>query len=123
MLERVTFHGHIENIADAFAVADIFAYPLTPGSYVTSEKALQEAMWVGVPPVLLEGTAASGWIDHGVTGFIARDIADFARILALLSADPALRRRIGRPPAPKRGAVSTRLATPWRWPRFFPSFC
>ncbi len=95
VLERVTFHGHIENIADAFAVADIFAYPLTPGSYVTSEKALQEAMWVGVPPVLLEGTAASGWIDHGVTGFIARDIADFARILALLSADPALRRRIG----------------------------
>lgn len=95
VLERVAFHGHVENIADAFAEADIFAYPLTPGSYVTSEKALQEAMWVGVPPVLLEGTAASGWINHGVTGFIARDIADFARILALLSADPTLRRRIG----------------------------
>jgi hypothetical protein len=95
VLERVTFHGHVENIAKAFAEADIFAYPLTPGSYVTSEKALQEAMWVGLPPVLLEGTAASGWIDHGVTGFIARDIADFARTLAQLSADPALRRRIG----------------------------
>lgn len=94
-LERVFFHGHVENIADAFAEADIFAYPLTPGSYVTSEKALQEAMWVGVPPVLLEGTAASGWIDHGVTGFIARDTSDFARILERLSADPALRRRIG----------------------------
>ncbi|UCU92222.1 glycosyltransferase family 4 protein [Hydrogenophaga taeniospiralis] len=94
-LERVTFHGHVEQIADAFAKADIFAYPLAPGSYVTSEKALQEAMWAGLPSVLIEGTAATGWIEHGVTGFIAQDCQDFVLRLKQLANDPVLRRRIG----------------------------
>jgi hypothetical protein len=93
--DRISLHGHVESIDQAFSNADIFAYPLAPGSYVTSEKALQEAMWVGLPAILLEGTAATGWIEDGVTGFIARDIADFTRILARLAADPLLRQSVG----------------------------
>lgn len=92
---RVRFHGHVENIAEAFAEADIFAYPLAAGSYVTSEKALQEAMWAGLPPVLLAGTAATGWIEHGVTGFVAQDCDAFAAALVRLAEDGALRARIG----------------------------
>ena len=95
VLERVTFHGHVEQIAEAFAEADIFAYPLAPGSYVTSEKALQEAMWAGLPSVLIEGTAATGWIEHGITGFVAQDCHDFVLRLKQLVDDPILRRRIG----------------------------
>ncbi|PZF77910.1 hypothetical protein DK847_05640 [Aestuariivirga litoralis] len=92
---RVRFHGHVENIAEAFAEADIFAYPLAAGSYVTSEKALQEAMWAGLPPVLLAGTAATGWIEEGVTGFVAQDCNGFAAALMRLAGDGALRSRIG----------------------------
>lgn len=95
VLDCVTFHGHVEDIAGAFAKADIFAYPLAPGSYVTSEKALQEAMWVGIPPVLMAGTAATGWIEHDVTGFVCHDVADFSATLKRLASDPSLRRRIG----------------------------
>ena len=95
VLDCVTFHGHVEDIAGAFAQADIFAYPLAPGSYVTSEKALQEAMWVGIPPVLMAGTAATGWIEHDVTGFVCHDVADFSATLKRLASDPSLRRRIG----------------------------
>lgn len=91
----VTFHGHVENISSALANADIFAYPLALGSYVTSEKALQEAMWAGLPPVLLTGTAAVGWIQDGITGFVAQDIDTFSAILRLLSLDRMLRKRIG----------------------------
>jgi glycosyltransferase involved in cell wall biosynthesis len=95
VLERVTFHGHVEQLADAFAEADIFAYPLAPGSYVTSEKALQEAMWAGLPSVLIKGTAATGWIEHGVTGFIEQDCHDFVLRLKELADNPVLRRHIG----------------------------
>jgi hypothetical protein len=94
--ERVTLHGHVENLAEAFAEADIFAYPLTPGTYVTSEKALQEAMWVGIPPVLLEGTAAVGWVESGVTGFVAPDVEAFAAQIERLASDTQLRARMGR---------------------------
>jgi glycosyltransferase involved in cell wall biosynthesis len=95
VLGSVSFHGHVEDIAGAFAQADIFAYPLAPGSYVTSEKALQEAMWAGIPPVLMAGTAATGWIEHEVTGFICSNVTDFAKTLKRLAGDPSLRRRIG----------------------------
>ncbi|CAN1536773.1 GT4_PimA-like domain containing protein [Burkholderiaceae bacterium] len=95
VLDCVSFHGHVENIAGAFALADIFAYPLAPGSYVTSEKALQEAMWAGIPPVLMAGTAATGWIEHNVTGFICNNVTDFVTTLRRLASDPSLRRRIG----------------------------
>jgi L-malate glycosyltransferase len=93
--DRVTLHGHVERIADVLATADLFAYPLVPGSSVTSEKSLQEAMWVGLPPVLLEGTASVGWIEHGATGLVAPDLATFAAHVDGLADDPTLRHRIG----------------------------
>jgi L-malate glycosyltransferase len=95
VLERVAIHGHIEDLRVAFAESDIFTYPLTPGSSATSEKALQEAMWVGLPPVLLAGTAAVGWVEPGNTGFIEPDPESFASTVDRLASDTALRRRIG----------------------------
>jgi glycosyltransferase involved in cell wall biosynthesis len=92
---RVSLHGHVESISQALSNADIFAYPLAPGSYVTSEKALQEAMWIGLPVVVLDGTAATGWIEDGVTGFVAHDITDFSRVILRLAADAALRHKVG----------------------------
>jgi glycosyltransferase involved in cell wall biosynthesis len=93
--DRVTLHGHVEQLTDVFAEADVFAAPLPPGTYVTSEKTLQEAMWVGVPPVLLEGTAAVGWIEPEVTGLVAADVATFAHAVDRLAADAVMRRRLG----------------------------
>lgn len=93
--ERVNLRGHVEDLRDAFGEADLFAYPLTPNSSATSEKALQEAMWVGVPPVLLTGTAAVGWLEPGVTGLVAPDVAAFAAEIDRLASDSALRRRVG----------------------------
>ena len=95
ILERVSFHGHVEQIADAFAEADIFAYPLALGSSAASEKSLQEAMWAGLPCVVMAGTAATGWIKHGVTGFITNNCDEFVLTLKQLVDDHVLRRRIG----------------------------
>jgi glycosyltransferase involved in cell wall biosynthesis len=93
--KRVTIHGHVEDVAEAFAETDIFVYPLNPESSATSEKSLQEAMWLGIPPIMLTGTAAAGWIRNGVNGFLAPDEASFAEIVNDLASNPARRRQIG----------------------------
>jgi len=93
--DRVTIGGHVEDVADVLADADLSIHPLRPGGYATSEKSLQEAMWVGVPPVVLAGTAAAGWIEHDVTGLVATDVPEFAAHVDRLAGDAALRRRIG----------------------------
>lgn len=93
--ERVTLSGHVEDISTALASADLFAYPLNPKSSATSEKALQEAMWVGLPPVLLAGTASANWIESGRTGVVAPSLLCFAEELGRLSQDESLRQQMG----------------------------
>ena len=93
--EKVIFHGHVENIAEVLATADIFIYPLNPESYATSEKALQEAMWLGLAPVMMTGTAAAGWIASGKTGLVASDPQGFADSVNLLAREEKLRIEIG----------------------------
>ena len=49
---RVEIRGTVNDIRVQLEEFDIFGYPLAEDTYATSEKALQEAMWVGVPPVV-----------------------------------------------------------------------
>ena len=92
--DRVTLHGHVEDISAALAKSDLFAYPLNVRSWATSEKSLQEAMWIGLPPVVLKGTAADGWIESGTTGFLANNIMEFADSVNTLARDKSLRHQI-----------------------------
>ncbi len=93
--DRVRFHGHVEDVSTAFADIDVFGYPLAPDSYATSEVAVQEAMWVGIPPVVLAATAPSEYVQHGVTGLVAKDDGDYPRAIERLAGDEELRRRLG----------------------------
>ncbi|MCP9885535.1 glycosyltransferase family 4 protein [Synechococcus sp. ATX 2A4] len=93
---RFSLHGHVEDLRAAFAEIDIFGYPLAPNAYATSEKPLQEAMWAGLPPVVLAGTAAAEWVQDGHTGVVCAEEHDYAAAITALAADPALRLRLGR---------------------------
>ncbi len=93
---RFSIHGHVEDLRSAFAELDIFGYPLAPHAYATSEKPLQEAMWAGLPPVVLAGTAAAEWVRDGHTGLVCADEQDYSAAITALAADPALRLRLGR---------------------------
>jgi hypothetical protein len=95
MSDRVRFHGQVEDIRTAFAEMDIFGYPLAPETSATSEKAIQEAMWVGIPPVVLAGTGASPMVRHEITGLICESESDYPRAIERLAEDAALRRRLG----------------------------
>jgi glycosyltransferase involved in cell wall biosynthesis len=92
---RVHFHGHVEDLRRAFAEIDILGYPLAPDTYVTSDKVIQEAMWAGIPPVVLAGTGASGLVQHELTGLVCETENDYPRAIERLASDVGLRRRLG----------------------------
>ena len=93
--DRVTFHGHAEDLREAFAEMDIFGYPLAPDTYASSDKAIQEAMWAGVPPVLLAGNGVSDLIAHERTGLVCATADEYAAAIERLSYDHALRLQLG----------------------------
>ncbi len=95
MSDRVRFHGSIDDIRPAFATMDIFGYPLAPETSATSEKTIQEAMWAGVPPVVLAGTGATLLVQHERTGLVCETEADYPAAIDRLAGDPHLRRRLG----------------------------
>ena len=73
----MSVHGHAEDLREAFAEVDIFGYPLAPDTYATSEKTIQEAMWVGIPPVVLSGTGAAELVEHEHTGLVCDGEDDY----------------------------------------------
>jgi glycosyltransferase involved in cell wall biosynthesis len=92
---RVRFHGHAEDLRNAFAEIDVFGYPLAPDTYASSDKTLQEAMWLGIPPVVLGGTGIASLVDHERTGLVCESAEDYPGAIERLAADSALRQRLG----------------------------
>ena len=92
---RVRFHGHVEDLQAALADIDVFGYPLAPDSFATSEKTIQEAMWAGIPPVVLAGTGASGLVEHERTGLVCETAEQYPTAIERLAGDAGLRRRLG----------------------------
>lgn len=95
MSDRVTIGGHTEDIRSALETVDIFGYPLVEDTYATSEKAVQEAMWVGIPPVVLGHGGLPGLVEHERTGLVAASEAEYPLAIERLAADATLRRYLG----------------------------
>lgn len=93
--DRISVIGHVDDVAAALGGIDVFGYPLRADSYATSEKALQEAMWVGIPPVVLSHGGAAELVHHEVTGLVARSDDDYVGMLERLASDGQLRDRLG----------------------------
>ncbi len=95
-VERFDFRGYVEDIRSVLAVCDVFGYPLSLHSYATSEKALQEAMWVGVPPVVFPHAGVRYLVKDGVTGLVVTSEAAYTAAIAWLYHHPDERKRLGR---------------------------
>jgi glycosyltransferase involved in cell wall biosynthesis len=93
--DRFDLRGHVEDLSTALADVDVFGYPLRADTYASSEKALQEAMWVGIPPVVFPYGGVRELVQPGFTGLVAHDDAEYSRHLEHLAADPVLRARLG----------------------------
>jgi hypothetical protein len=95
-LERFDLRGWSEDVAAVLSELDVFGYPLCEDNYALWELALQEAMYAGVPPVVLPHGGAARLVQHGLTGLVARDEDDYARAVEFLHEHPDERRRMGR---------------------------
>lgn len=93
--ERVAICGAVENIRAALEEFDIFGYPLADDTYATSEKALQEAMWVGVPPVVFPHGGLRDLVEHERTGLVVTTEQEYPDAIERLARDTVLRRRLG----------------------------
>jgi glycosyltransferase involved in cell wall biosynthesis/lysophospholipase L1-like esterase len=92
---RFDFRGYVEDIREALAMMDVFGYPLADGNSSTSELVLQEAMYAGVPPVVLGPGGARLAVVHNETGLVAEDEAEYQRAVEHLYAHPEERERLG----------------------------
>jgi len=83
--------------ADAVARFDVGIMPLSDDPWSRGKCAykLLQYMAAGVPAVGSPVGANADLIDSGRNGFLARDPADWTRVLRALATDPALRARIG----------------------------
>jgi glycosyltransferase involved in cell wall biosynthesis len=90
---RVTVHGPVDDIASALAGMDVFGYPLANDSYATSDATLKEAMWVGVPPVVLASSAPANLVSDGQSGLVV-DEDGYAGAIDRLATDSELRSRL-----------------------------
>jgi len=94
LLPEAIFTGFLqgESLSQAYASADIFAFPSTTDTF---GNVVREAMSSGVPVVVTDKMGPKEQVAQGETGFIATDTADFAAKLNLLLQDEALRKKMG----------------------------
>jgi hypothetical protein len=109
---RVELRGYVEEIGPVLAEIDVFGYPLAPGTYATSDLALQEAMAAGVPPVVLAHGETRRLVEHGETGLVISDERDYARAIEHLYENPTERLRLG---ANARGRARVRADVVRAW--------
>lgn len=92
LLPDAAFTGYLagRDLARAFASADVFLFPSTTDTF---GNVILEALASGVPCVVSDQGGPKDLITHGTTGFIshALDAEDFARHVARLTDDQALR--------------------------------
>ena len=88
------FAGYLfgDDLADAYASADAFIFT---GTQETFGQVVQEALASGLPSVIVNQGGITDLVEDGVTGFVCPDDpAAFARAIATLRDDGALRRRM-----------------------------
>jgi glycosyltransferase involved in cell wall biosynthesis len=90
--ERVELIPFVSDILPYLQTFDVFGYPLQPYHFGTCEVAIGEAMMAGIVPVVLNNPAERYIINHGVDGFIAESIEEYAGYIEYLYQNPDIRK-------------------------------
>lgn len=86
------FKAEVWNEFDQF---HFLAYPQNSLSYGSSDLVVQEAMWRGLPPVLIQGTGLDAFLEHGSNCLLAKDETDYQNLLAFALAHAAEMKVLG----------------------------
>jgi glycosyltransferase involved in cell wall biosynthesis len=96
-LPEAVFTGYLrgEELAHAYASADVFVFPSTTDTF---GNVIIEAQASGVPVVVSDSGGPKELVQNHETGLITKshDVEDFTRAVRNLVVDPALRERMGR---------------------------
>jgi glycosyltransferase involved in cell wall biosynthesis len=95
-LPEACFTGYLrgEQLAAAYASADIFVFPSTTDTF---GNVIIEAQASGVPVVVSDSGGPKELVEDNANGLVTKshDVEDFTRAIRTLVCDPALRRRMG----------------------------
>lgn len=91
---RFDFVGKVADVRPYLAQMDVFGYLLNPKHFGTCEQVLQEAMAVGVPPVVLDNPCEASIVRDGETGLVAHDTDEYVRLVMRLKEDSVLRQKL-----------------------------
>jgi glycosyltransferase involved in cell wall biosynthesis len=96
ILPEACFTGYLrgEQLAAAYASADIFVFPSTTDTF---GNVIIEAQASGVPVVVSDSGGPKELVEDNANGLVTKshDVDDFARAIRTLVCDPALRQRMG----------------------------
>lgn len=93
---RTTFVGSVphERIWGFYAAADVY---VSASLTETQGLAISEALWAGLPCVVVEAYGAAEWVRHGERGFTTPlDEEAWAQAIVVLARNAPLRREMGR---------------------------
>ncbi len=94
--DRLHFTGYSNHIVNELSQFDVFAYPLNPKHFGTTENVLLEAMAFGLPVVVLNHNTEKYIIkNHKHVGFKVDSIDHYAESIKYLYDHPDERKRIG----------------------------
>ncbi|PYL61383.1 MAG: hypothetical protein DMF24_07415 [Verrucomicrobia bacterium] len=114
-LPEALFTGYLtgEELAAAYASADVFVFPSTTDTF---GNVILEAQACGLPVVVSDSGGPKELVVNKATGLITKshDVEDFTRAIRALVTDSALRERMGKS---ARNSVMDRS-----WPRAFSKF-
>ena len=103
--DHFDLRGYVRDITPFFEILDVFGYPLCSDNYASAELVLQEAMFAGVPPVVLPYGAPPFLVRDNETGLVVQNEADYGRALEFLYRQPEERERLGRNAANLRAST------------------
>ena len=89
------FTGYCNNVPEMLGRMDVFAYPLNPQHFGTTENAILEAMLSGLPVVLLNQNTEKYIVDDGKTGVLVHTKEEYAEAIYKLWSESSLRNVIG----------------------------
>jgi glycosyltransferase involved in cell wall biosynthesis len=90
----VTTTGFVEDVGRHLREMDILVHLARPDASSTSDLSVQEAMSLGVVPLVLARTGPAKIVRHGIDGMVAATPAEAASDLRTLATDPDLRRNL-----------------------------
>jgi hypothetical protein len=93
--DRFVLRGFVPDLRDALATFDVFGYPLGPENYSSAELVLHEAMYAGIPPVILRRGGAQSTVIHAETGLVVDTDDEYVDAIAHLYRRPGERARLG----------------------------